>query len=112
MSNIPEYLPHEIDGYSMRKEILDSQGGACAICGREMKDVNRIDVVLDHDHTTGFVRGILCRACNCGLGFFRDNLERMKAAVKYLEDNNLHNRSIPFRRRGQLGRKFTQEATS
>jgi hypothetical protein len=42
--------------------ILDHQGGVCAICGRPPKPGKRLAV--DHDHKTGFVRGLLCFLCN------------------------------------------------
>ena len=50
----------------------------CRIC--EAKD----DIVVDHDHATGKLRGPLCRRCNQGLGMFRDNVEFLANAVEYL----------------------------
>jgi hypothetical protein len=66
---------------------LAAQGGACAIC-RVVTD----DIMIDHDHaccpgryTCGAcVRGILCRHCNLGLGFMKDDPSRLKAALRYL----------------------------
>lgn len=61
--------------------LLDAQHGVCAIC-------SRIDPVrslaVDHCHTTGKVRGLLCRDCNQGLGLYQDNIERLKRAADYL----------------------------
>ncbi len=54
------------------------QEGLCAICG--VTSVSDID----HDHETGQVRGLLCRSCNVGLGFFRDDTTRLEAAIAYL----------------------------
>jgi len=51
----------------------------CPICGSEEP------LVIDHDHSTGKVRGLICQPCNKGLGFFRDNIESMKNAIAYLE---------------------------
>ena len=51
----------------------------CPICGSEEP------LVIDHDHSTGEVRGLICQPCNKGLGFFRDNIESMKNAIAYLE---------------------------
>jgi hypothetical protein len=50
----------------------------CAICG--------VDGVLgrDHNHATKLLRGTLCLPCNSGLGFFKDNLQRLGAAMAYL----------------------------
>lgn len=57
-----------------------AQGGACAICGETPS--KRLHV--DHCHETGRVRGLLCQACNVGLGFFRDDPGRLTRAVGYL----------------------------
>ena len=59
-------------------ELLAEQGGVCAICGSA--DPQH----LDHDHRTGWVRGILCFNCNGGLGQFRDSPERLARAITYL----------------------------
>ncbi len=69
--------------YKMTSEEFDrrltAQNGRCAICREEMPDPH-----VDHCHTTGRVRGLLCRYCNLALGFFRDDPERLSRAVKYL----------------------------
>lgn len=66
-----------------------SQGGVCAICGVEPDEWN-----VDHDHsccatykkTCGeCIRGLLCRPCNQGIGFFQDDVERMQAGIAYLQ---------------------------
>lgn len=54
--------------------LLKSQDYRCAICERPAF------LVVDHDHTTGRVRGLLCSPCNLGLGFY----ERIGSAVKKL----------------------------
>ncbi|MFG1803525.1 endonuclease VII domain-containing protein [Micromonospora carbonacea] len=59
-------------------ELLAEQGGVCAICGGA--DPQH----LDHDHRTGWVRGILCFNCNGGLGQFRDSPTRLARAITYL----------------------------
>jgi hypothetical protein len=59
-------------------EMWDAQEGLCAICRF------RIDIVVDHCHTTGKVRGLLCRGCNAGLGHFEEKPERLAAAAEYL----------------------------
>ena len=50
----------------------------CVICG----DVGPL--VVDHDHKTGSVRGMLCNHCNRGLGHFRDDPELMEFAAQYI----------------------------
>jgi hypothetical protein len=62
--------------------MLSKQCGACAICKRPSPDGRRLHI--DHDHSTGLVRGLLCHDCNRGLGIFKDSHVILKAAVKYL----------------------------
>lgn len=50
----------------------------CVICGSEEK------LVVDHDHRTGEIRGLLCNHCNRGLGHFRDDPELLEFARMYL----------------------------
>jgi len=61
------------------ESMLKEQGGVCLICYSSNK------LVIDHDHSTGKVRGILCDHCNRGLGYFRDNPESLLTAANYLE---------------------------
>lgn len=63
--------------------IFEIQGGACAICGKTPERDNR-KLAVDHDHGTGKVRGLLCRNCNIGLGYFMDNPTLTAKATKYL----------------------------
>lgn len=58
------------------------QGGCCAVC-REKKSYR---LCADHDHSRadGRVRGLLCRKCNQGLGYFDDNPVRLVDAARYL----------------------------
>ena len=55
------------------------QDGECFICGAEA------DLVVDHCHRSGKVRGLLCGRCNVALGFMRDNPQSLRAAADYLE---------------------------
>jgi hypothetical protein len=64
-------------------EMLDSQGGRCAVCGAEGGRQ-----VVDHDHETGMVRGILCVRCNVSIGGLGDSVEGLMLAVRYLEKAN------------------------
>lgn len=60
-------------------EILVEQDDVCPIC------LEKPAVHVDHDHATGRVRGILCFNCNGGLGQFRDRVDIMLNAIRYLE---------------------------
>lgn len=61
-------------------QILDMQGGVCGICGCGLDKSAHVD----HDHSTGAVRGILCFRCNTALGKFRDDVVVLQAAIDYL----------------------------
>jgi hypothetical protein len=62
--------------------MLLRQGGACGICRRK-PGKRRLDV--DHCHVTGQVRGLLCRKCNSGIGFYGDDARLTREAAAYLE---------------------------
>lgn len=63
--------------------MLAAQGGGCAICGTPPTDTGpRLHV--DHCHSGGNVRGILCSECNFGIGKFRDDPDLLRRAIKYL----------------------------
>lgn len=65
-----------------------AQGGRCAICGDEEITVIRgkkIGLSVDHCHVSGKVRDLLCRACNNILGDAKDDPERLRRAIAYLE---------------------------
>ena len=66
-------------------ELLEFQGGGCAICNKKI-DGERRRMNIDHDHDTGKVRGLLCTGCNTGIGYFGDNIEGLKKAFYYLEN--------------------------
>ncbi len=90
-----EATPHKVrDGY-LRKlygistEQYDKmrwdQNGFCAICGRKPNG-GRVDrLYVDHDHTSGTVRGLLCHSCNIALGCFEDDTARLMQAIEYLK---------------------------
>jgi hypothetical protein len=65
---------------------LENQEGKCKICKETCSTGHNLSV--DHVHKTGKIRGLLCKACNLGLGKFRDNIEFLKEAIKYLEEND------------------------
>ena len=62
--------------------LFQSQGRACAVCATSTP--TKKGWALDHCHDTGAVRGILCGLCNTGLGMFKDDQARLKAAIDYL----------------------------
>jgi hypothetical protein len=76
-----------IDQY---EAMLQQQGGRCAICGTSEPGVTvggHLTIFrVDHCHTTGAVRGLLCNRCNSGLGHLGDDPARVEAALRYLRN--------------------------
>ena len=70
------------------EELLQKQGGLCAICGTDSPKGRRDSWHIDHNHDTGKVRGLLCWLCNSGLGKFRDNFELLTKAANYIKEND------------------------
>lgn len=72
----------------VRQEMFDAAGGKCEICGLELvyqsSRTGKNKACLDHDHATGAIRGILCSNCNMGIGYFKDDPERLASAISYL----------------------------
>lgn len=68
------------------REMEQRQQGRCAMCGDEPEPwrTNGEALFVDHDHSTGLVRGLLCGPCNLGLGWFRDDPGRLRAAIEYI----------------------------
>jgi hypothetical protein len=67
------------------QEMLNAQGGCCAICGTgEPGRRGNLHFCVDHDHITGKARGLLCNNCNLGLGRFRDSPKFLEQAAGYL----------------------------
>lgn len=64
------------------EELYAAQGGVCAICRRATGKVRKLAV--DHDHKTGYVRGLLCKPCNSVLAHFRDDINAAGRVFSYL----------------------------
>jgi hypothetical protein len=82
--NIGKYWPELTTTQAINKyeELLKSQNGACAICSVAFTETPKPHI--DHCHTTNHVRGLLCGACNRGLGQFKDIPEALERAAQYL----------------------------
>jgi hypothetical protein len=66
-----------------RSRLLIAQDGLCGIC------YERPAVTVDHDHATGRVRGMLCKACNVALGVLGDDVESLQRVIEYLTQPDL-----------------------
>lgn len=64
--------------------MLAKQANQCAICGTDTPNGGKGVFCVDHDHSTGLVRGLLCSNCNRGLGLFKDDPVVTKLATVYL----------------------------
>jgi hypothetical protein len=68
----------------------EEQNNNCFLCGSEgfLMDTSKHSekLVVDHCHSTGKVRKLLCHNCNRALGLFQDNPEVLRKAANYLED--------------------------
>lgn len=64
-------------------KLRDSQNNSCAIC-KKHEDEEPLAMAVDHCHTTGKIRGLLCANCNRALGLFKDNRDFLKSAITYL----------------------------
>jgi len=63
------------------------QNGECAVCNKKLQRDSTIKnntAVIDHDHKTGIVRGLLCNSCNRAIGLLGDNIEVVYSIIDYL----------------------------
>lgn len=74
------YYAHRTSGY----ELLFEQGWSCAICKAPIFSMLDRHVHIDHCHTSGLTRGVLCRDCNLMIGFAKDNVVILQNAIEYL----------------------------
>lgn len=74
--------------YKITEEEYEQRGNncdwKCEICGTSQLELKK-PLVIDHDHVTNKVRGLLCSNCNHGLGHFKDKSEILKKAAAYVE---------------------------
>lgn len=68
-----------------KQQMYEEQNHYCACCKEnfELKDL-----CVDHNHTTGKIRGLLCNPCNTGLGLLKENKEILLNAIVYLTERN------------------------
>jgi hypothetical protein len=69
------------------QQILEDQGGTCSICRTSLEfgaKIYKHRACVDHCHSTGAFRGILCHYCNTALGYLKDDIEIFSSAIKYI----------------------------
>lgn len=79
--NIRELSKHNLSRAGYNK-LYKAQCGLCAICGERCSSFK--ELAVDHCHTTGKVRGLLCMQCNTALGQLKDDVNRLQRAITYL----------------------------
>jgi Recombination endonuclease VII len=72
--------------------MYNNQKGVCAICTLPEKSMDSLTgqiryLSVDHCHTTGVVRGLLCSLCNSAIGKLKDDPRLLRKAALYLEEN-------------------------
>lgn len=84
LSRVPD-SPERLKRWGLSPSDFDAlvkeQGGACYICKAQCSNA---ELLIDHNHTTGARRKLLCSACNTGLGLFRERTEILARAIEYL----------------------------
>jgi Autographiviridae endonuclease VII len=78
-----------LEGYN---QMVEEQNDLCAICKQKPFVKPRLGystntskpLFIDHCHKTGKVRGLLCLHCNNGIGYFKDDINRLQSAIDYL----------------------------
>ncbi len=67
-------------------QILEKQNYKCLICNKHTLESKPYGLVVDHNHKTENVRGLLCDRCNTGLGNFQDSIDVLQSAIEYLKN--------------------------
>ena len=83
-SNLKRFYKMTLEDYDRMHKVQD---GRCAICRRPetYKRLGKVmNLSVDHNHITGEVRGLLCHACNRGVGLLRDSADTLLAAAAYV----------------------------
>lgn len=93
--------PHIIKSIELKKRfgigleeyqiLSETQQNVCAICKQPEKSVDHRTkkvryLAVDHCHTTGKIRGLLCSDCNTALGLLKDSVGNLQSAIEYLKD--------------------------
>jgi hypothetical protein len=71
-------------------QLSEAQDHKCAICDLPESDIHHKTgkpqrLAVDHDHTSGKIRGLLCAKCNKAIGLLKDNPDLLRSAAQYLD---------------------------
>jgi hypothetical protein len=79
------YKWHLQKRYGLTEEDYKNLGNKCHICGTDKSGIKGVrGLLVDHDHSTGKVRGLLCNKCNLGIANFNDSVLDIASALAYL----------------------------
>ena len=70
------------------EKLKEEQNHCCYVCKTHENKVGSKRLVVDHHHTTGSVRKLLCSNCNTALGLVNENTEILQCLIKYIEEHN------------------------
>lgn len=88
-SKLRIYFDMTLEEYN---ELLEKQNYTCAICKnpetKKSKSGTLCRLSVDHCHTSGIIRGLLCDKCNLSLGGFKDSIQTLESAIQYLKVNS------------------------
>ena len=68
-------------------QMFNVQEGKCKVCGKDQSELKQ-PLSVDHNHTTGKVRGLLCPNCNTILGHAKDDTDILQKVINYLKEND------------------------
>jgi Recombination endonuclease VII len=81
------------------QRMLIEQNGVCAVCEKPETKMERGTIrhlSVDHNHTTGVVRGLLCANCNMAIGYMCDDVTVLQKAIGYLRKHSDVETVLPF----------------
>lgn len=76
----------DLDTYYGLLRVQDNKCGICKGEGFTMAKHHELKLVVDHDHETGKVRGLLCHNCNRALGLLKDDKKALLRAIVWVEE--------------------------
>ena len=83
---LKDRIKHYIRKYGISKEkaleLVDNRIGKCEIC------FNEKPLVVDHQHDTGNIRGMICSSCNSMIGYSKENIQNLYSCIEYLRKYN------------------------
>lgn len=83
------------------RKLYRRQGGRCGICSRSLPKLH-----VDHEHSSGRIRGLLCSNCNLAIGHFKDNWRVILRGARYVKDGGT-GVSVPATPRDHTAEEFS-----